>query len=255
MQRRGWTTVVLALFVLEMVIPLVGLLVFSLQTPSGVSLSGYLSMVEDPTFRQSLVHSLVISLVSIALSVVLFTPPLWYAYMYRPKIVKWIEGASFLPFVLPGVVLGLGYVQFFSNPPLAWAGTPYLLPFAFALLGMPYYLQAVLNRLRLVDAKTYHDASSSLGASGFRSWWSIQLPLLRPGVVNGAILIFSISMGEFAITQLTTGGSYMTLPIYLQVTFQDNPIQGAAMAVLALVIAILAVFLSLMTVSGRKRGA
>jgi len=236
-----------------MFIPLLGLSVFSLKSGSHLSLNSYSGLLMDPTFHQALLHSLVISLITILLSIVLFTPPVWYAYMHYPAIVRIIEGISFIPFVLPGVVLGLGYVQFFSNPPFAWSGTPNLLPFAFALMGMPFYLQAVINRLHLVDAKTYHEASQSLGASPFRSWMQVHMPLLRPGVLNGAILIFSISMGEFAITQLTTGGSYMTLAIYLQVLFQNNPVQGSAMAIIALFIAILAVFISFITVARERK--
>lgn len=253
MLRKSLTKAVLLLFAVEMLIPIIGLFVFSLKSGSHLSFIGYSGLLTDPTFHQALLNSIIISLITIFLSIALLTPPIWYAYMHYPAIVRIIEGLSFLPFVLPGVVLGLGYVQFFSNPPFAWAGTPYLLPFAFTLMGMPYYLQAVLNRLQLVDAKTYHEASQSLGASKLRSLLQVHMPLLRPGIINGAILIFSISMGEFAITQLTTGGSYMTLAIYLQVLFQDNPVQGSAMAIISLLIAVLAVFVSIFGVSGNKK--
>ena len=245
--------VVLAVFLLQMTIPVIGLVVFSVDNEGLFDLSSYAALFSDPSFQMALLRSMVISLISVALAIILLTPPIWYGFLYSARLLRAMEALSFLTFVLPAVVLGLAYVQFFSNPPFALAGTPILLPFAFTLFGMPYYMQAVLNRLRHADAKVYHDVARSLGSSSAHSLWKVQVPLMAPGILIGSVLVFSIGMGEFTITQLTTGGSYMTLPIYLQVDFQNNPLTGAAMAVVALVIAIAGVFLALGAFSGRKR--
>jgi putative spermidine/putrescine transport system permease protein len=236
-----------------MLIPLLGLVSFTLEDKGHISFDAYSKLFTDHDFGQAVLRSIVISVLSVLFSIVLLTPTVWYAYLRYPRFLKVIEGLSFIPFVLPGVVLGLGYVQFFSDGPLALAGTPDLLPFAYTLLAMPYYIQALLNRLRMVDAKTFHDAAQSLGSSNFRAWWRVQVPLLKPGILNGSVLVFTISMGEFAITQLTTGGSYMTLPIYLQMSFQDNPVQGSAMALFSLLISVASVFITLGTLSRGKK--
>lgn len=233
----------LALFLIQMLLPIVGLVMFSTQDGKGhATLAVYTRLFSDQGFQQALERSAVISLLTVVLSIVLLTPPIWYAYMHHPRVLRVLTGISYLPFVLPAVVLGLGYVQFFSNPPLALAGTPTLLPFAFTLLAMPFYLQAVLNRLQFMDAKTFQEASESLGGSLWQSWVRVHLPLLRPGIINGSALVFSMSMGEFAITQLTTGGSFISLPIALQVAFGNDPVGGSAMAVVVFAIAALAVF-------------
>lgn len=236
-----------------MLLPIAGLVVFSVTGSGRPSLATYAGVFADPSFQAALLSSLAISALSVLLCIVLLTPTVWYAYLHYPRLLTWVEGLSFIPFVLPPVVLGLGYVQFFSAPPLPLAGTPDLLPFAFTLLGMPYYVQSLLSRMRLVDVRTFHDAAQSLGSSGLMSLLRIQIPILRPGILSGAAIVFSIGMGEFAITQLTTGGSYVTLPIYLQVMFQNNPVIGSAVAVLSLVVAILGVGATLSSVSHRRR--
>nr|NNM89747.1 ABC transporter permease subunit [Bacilli bacterium] len=252
--RRKWISkIVIFFFILQMVIPVIGLMIFSIDNEGLFTLSSYQTLFTDPSFLSSLMNSLGISLVSVVLTILLVTPPIWYGYLYSPRILRVLEAMSFITFVLPGVVLGLAYVQFFSNPPFALAGTPTLLPFAFTLFGMPYYMQSVLNRLRHSEAKLYHDVARSLGSSNLRSLLRVQVPLLAPGILIGSILVFSIGMGEFTITQLTTGGSFMTLPIYLQVDFQNNPLAGAAMAVIALLIAIVLVSLTLGTFRRRKK--
>lgn len=244
--------ILLFLFVLQMVLPVMGLIVFTIANGGHPSLLSYQQLFSDPAFWSACVRSLTMSVLSVLLAIVLLTPPVWYAFMYFPRLLRVLEGVSFASFVLPAVVLGLAYVQFFSSGPLALAGTPALLPFAFTLLGMPYYVQAVLNRLRLMDARTFHDAACSLGCSTFRSLWSIQVPLLKSGILNGAILVFSMGAGEFTITQLTTGGSYVTLPIYINVVFQNNPLVGGAMAVFSILISAALVFIAL-GVLGRTR--
>lgn len=254
MLHKWITRVIIGLFVLEVAAPVVGLVVFSVDNDGLFGLQSYSGLFSDTSFQHALVRSLVIALSSVALAILLLTPPVWYGYLYSPRLLRVVEALSFVTFVLPAVVLGLAYVQFFSNPPLALAGTPTLLPFAFTLFGMPYYVQAVQNRLRLTDAKLFHEAARSLGSSPFRAFWRIQFPVLGPGILVGSVLVFSISMGEFTITQLTTGGSFMTLPIYLQVGFQNDPLTGAAMAVVGMAIAVGGVFATLGTFSRWQRG-
>ncbi|MCL6547558.1 MAG: ABC transporter permease subunit [Alicyclobacillus sp.] len=253
MWPKWMARVVLFLFLVQMMLPIIGLLVFSADDGGRASVTGYAKLFADSGFQQALLRSLVISALTVLLCIVLVTPPVWYAYMYHPRLLRLLEGVSFISFVIPAVVLGLGYVQFFSDPPFALAGTPDLLPFAFSLLAMPFYIQAVLNRLRFYDARTYHDAAQSLGSGSVSAWWRIQLPLMKPGIVNGSVLVFSMAMGEFTITQLTTGGSYITLPIYLQVMFDNNPVLGAALAVIVFAIAAVGVFLVLGTIPRARR--
>ncbi len=246
--------IVIVLFLTQVLVPFVGLVQFSIQgagtTPT---LSSFQQLIVNPLFSGSLLNSLFLALCTVILSIGIFTPPVWHAYLYAPKVLRVIEAVSFVPFVVPAVVLALAYVQFFSSGLLNLVGTPYLLPFAFALLGMPFYVQVLLNRLRHTDALSLHEAAQSLGATGVYAFMKIQLPLLRSGMINGGLLIFTISIGEFTITQLTTGGSYNTLPLYLMIAFTNNPLEGSAMAVLTLVLAVMGVVAALFFASDKRR--
>ena len=252
MAHRVTSRLLVFLFFLSIAVPIVGLVVFTF-TSGDTAWSAYQLLFADGQFHGAILSSFLMGLLSVALSILLLTPPLWYAYLYDPRALKVIEGFSFISFVLPAVVLGLGYVQFFSDGPLPLAGTPDLLPFAMTLLGMPFYTQAVLNRLRYMDAKTYHDAARSLGGSTVTSLVKVQLPLLKIGILNGSVLVFTISLGEFTITQLTTGGSYITLPIYMQSMFQASPTEASAMAVVGLVISAIAIFVALGALTRNRR--
>ena len=246
--------VFIALFLLQVLLPFVGLIQFTLVGGSGaLSFASFATLFSDPSFALSLFNSLWLAGAAVLLSIVIFTPPVWHAYLYAPKLLRVIEAVSFVPFVVPAVVLALAYVQFFSSGPLNLVGTPYLLPFAFALLGMPFYVQVFLNRLRHADARAVHEAAQTLGASDVQAFIRIQLPLLRSGIINGSLLVFTISIGEFTITQLTTGGSYVTLPLYLLITFTNNPLEGSAMAVVTLFLAVAGVVAALAAASGRRR--
>ena len=254
MLNRPVSKILILLFLVQMLTPLVGLFIFTIQGGGGnLSFANYSTLFQDSQFIGSLLSSLTLSLIAVGLSIVLWTLPIWHAYLFAPRLLTVIRAISYAPFVVPAVVLALAYVQFFNSGFLNLVGTPYLLPFAFALLGMPYYVEAVINRLRHVDARNLLDASRTLGANDFYSFLHVQIPLLRAGIINGSVLVFTISMGEFTITQLTTGGSLTTLPIYMMIVFTNNPLEGSAMAVIALIIATLGIVLGLITASGRKR--
>lgn len=242
------------LFLLQVSVPFVGLIQFTLEGGTGaVSLSGFAALFSDPSFLTSLLNSMWLAIAAVVLAIAVFTPPVWHAHLYAPKLLRVIEALSFTPFVVPAVVLALAYVQFFSSGPLDLVGTPDLLPFAFALIGMPFYVQVLLNRLRHVDARSVHEAAQTLGANDFQAFVRIQLPALRPGIINGSLLVFTIAIGEFTVTQLTTGGSYSTLPLYLMITFTNNPLEGSAMAILTLLLALVGVVSALFAASGRHR--
>jgi putative spermidine/putrescine transport system permease protein len=144
-----------------------------------------------------------------------------------------LEWWTLLPFMVPGVALAIGYVSVFSSGTLPLVGTPYLLPFAFAVLGSPFFFRACYNALMGVDVRTLTEAASTLGSSPWRSFYKVILPNLTPGIINGSLLVFALGMGEFAVTQLTTGGNLITFPLYMDSIFMYNPQEGASMAFLS----------------------
>jgi putative spermidine/putrescine transport system permease protein len=247
--RRALLVAYLVLFSM----PMLGLWWFTLHSGPSFTLANYATEFADATFYAALVRSLVVSAVAALLTVALFAPTVYLVLLVFPNLIGAIEWMSFLPFAIPGVSLAIGYVTVFSSGPISLVGTPYLLPFAFSVIALPFFLRSYVNSLLGVGARELTDAALTLGANLLQAFVQIVLPNAISGLSIGAFLVFALGMGEFAITQLTTGGTYLTFPIYMQAYFLTNPLQGATMAALGFVITFLAVAVGTFLVPGLAR--
>lgn len=247
--RRLW----LALVVLLLVSAFIGLIWATIVRNGQVYLGAYLTLFADSGFVMSLVHSLVLSAMATVVTISLAVPTVYIIYMSESPVLSLIEWLTLLPFVIPGVSLAIGYVTVFSNNFLPLVGTPDLLPFAFSLLGLPFFYRAYVNSLQSGNVRQLAEVAATLGAGRLETFFVV-VPSLMPGIVSGAILVFALSMGEFAITQLTAGGEFLTFPVYMNSIFMYNPDEGAAMAVLSFLITWLAVGLVAFVIPLMTRG-
>lgn len=168
-----------------------------------------------------------------------------------------VDAALHLPMVLPPVVPGYLLLLLFGfNGPLGrWLNEWFGVSFAFnwkgaalasAVMGFPLMVQAVRLAMQLVDTRL-ENAARTLGASPVRVFFSITLPLALPGVLVGAILSFSRSLGEFGATITFVGNiadETRTLPLAIYTTI--NTPGGEAPAIRLIWISIVIALASLL---------
>jgi molybdate transport system permease protein len=160
-----------------------------------------------------------------------------------------------LPMVLPPVVPGFALLMLFGTrgPIGHWLEQTFGVVVAFtwqgaaiasALMAFPLLVQPIRIAFRLVDVR-FERAATTLGATPFDAFRSVTLPLALPGVIAGAVLCFSRSLGEFGATMAFVGnipGETRTLPLAIY-TFMNVPGgEGATLrlAIISLVFATLA---------------
>jgi thiamine transport system permease protein len=119
-----------------------------------------------------------------------------------------------LPLGTSAVTLGLGYVLAFGRPPLKLIGSPLLIPAAHALLAFPFVVRSLLPALRGLDPRL-REAARMLGASPSRLLREVDLPLLFPALLVGAVFAFTVSLGEFGATLLIYPPDYPTVPVVI----------------------------------------
>jgi molybdate transport system permease protein len=121
-----------------------------------------------------------------------------------------LNGIVHLPLVLPPVVVGFTLLILFgrNGPAGAWLYQVLGISFAFnwkgaalaaAVMAFPLMVRAMRLSLENVDRRL-EAAARTLGANRWRSFWTITLPLMAPGILTGAILAFARSFGEFGAT-------------------------------------------------------
>jgi thiamine transport system permease protein len=120
-----------------------------------------------------------------------------------------------LPLGTSAVTLGLGLLIALSVPPLAGLRTsPLLVPVAHTLVALPFVVRALLPVLRGLDPRL-REAAAVLGAPPGRVWREVDLPLIFPALLTGAVFAFTVSLGEFGATLLVARPDYPTLPLVI----------------------------------------
>jgi putative spermidine/putrescine transport system permease protein len=235
--------VMFAVFTAYMLIPLVGVFLFSIATtwfdtilPVGYTTEHFWETVNDPLFVPTVGRSLIASIATILLSAALMTPVLFLLHVATPRLRPLVEFLSLLPFALPTIVLALSLIRTYSSPPVVLSGTPMLLILAYVVTGMPFMYRALDNSLRAIDTKNLSDASETLGASRWMTFRRVIFPNISTGIAAGALLVFAVSFGEFTLASFIVGDAWKTSGIWTVAIWDDQPHKTTVMVVIGFVI-------------------
>ena len=183
-------------------------------------------------------NSLAVALATVAVSLVLVTPAAYWAHLRVPRAKPWIELLAIVPFGLPGVVLALGLIRFYSNVPLPLINTANILVAAYVVLTLPFMYRSVMNALE-ADRRAHAQRGGAEprrrrpGGLACR----VIVPNILPGVVNGSLLVFSTVFAEFTLANLLVGTRFKTFPIYLVEFTRFDARQASALAVISFLFA------------------
>lgn len=137
-----------------------------------------------------------------------------------------LDALVYLPLVLPPVVTGYALLWALSpRGPLGWLDVAFTwraAALASAVVAFPLLVRAVRLGFEAVDPGL-EEAALTLGASPWRTFWRVTLPLAWPGVLSGALLAFGRSLGEFGATITFAGnieGQTRTLPLAIYTALQ-----------------------------------
>jgi molybdate transport system permease protein len=148
----------------------------------------------------------------------------WMA-RYSSKWKSLIDGIFLLPLVLPPTVVGFGLLLLFGkNGPigelLSWLGTTVVFSWpatviAAVVMTFPLMYMSTKAGFELVD-HNIENAARTLGASEWRVFWTVTMPMAWPSVVAATILTFARALGEFGATLMLAGnipGKTATIPV------------------------------------------
>lgn len=248
MQRfRPRTPVALALpallAVAFLLLPLIGVL----SRTSWGELGDHLT---SPQSVEALRLSLVVSCWALGLSLLLGVPLAWLLARVPFPGKALVRSLVLLPMVLPPTVGGVALLMGFGRRGLLgpwledWFGVT--LPFhtsgavvAAAFVSMPFLVISLEGTLAGLSLR-YEETAASLGASPFRVFVTVTLPMVAPGLAAGAALTWARALGEFGATITFAGnlpGSTQTLPLQVYLLLQEQPEAATSVSLMLLVIA------------------
>jgi putative spermidine/putrescine transport system permease protein len=219
------------------VIPLVATFLFSMrgnQTGKCCTLANYGSVLHDPSFWRNIKTSFILSLETIAISLALLVPTVYWVHLRLPRLRAVIGFLALVPFVVPPIILVVGLLKFYKWSPDWFYAQPYgFLVAAYVILAFPYVYFALDAGFRAIDIHTLTEASQSLGASWPVTMLKVIVPNIKTAALAGSFLTLAIVMGEFTIASLS---AFHTFPIYIQQVNQDKVYDASALSLLSFLI-------------------
>ncbi len=188
---------------------------------------------------QAAANSLGYASLTVLLSLALGYPAA-YALAKPTHLEKFLDPLIMLPLGASAVMLGLGFIISFGRS----LASPWFVPIAHTLVALPFVIRTLQPALASIPERL-RQAASTLGASPFRVWQTVDFPILSRATLSAATFAFTVSLGEFGATLLLTRPEYPTIPIAIQ-RFLSQPGglnfgQAMAMATLLMLLTTLAI--------------
>ncbi|MEU6090182.1 iron ABC transporter permease [Streptomyces sp. NPDC047085] len=207
---------VLVTIALLLVLPLAVLVRRSLDAP-GLGYYRALTDADGGTFLVAPLHSVWTSLeyAVAATAIAVTVGGLAAAALARRdagRLVRGFDALLMLPLGVSAVTVGFGFLIALDEPPLDLRQSWILVPLAQALVGAPFVVRTMLPVLRAVDERL-REAAAVLGASPWRVWREVDLPLVGRAFLIAAGFAFAVSLGEFGATVFIARPDNPTLPV------------------------------------------
>ncbi len=235
-QRRIGGRIFIGLTFLFLYLPIILLIIFSFNAGDssavwrGFSLDWYASLFQNRLIMESLYTTLLVSLLATAISTVAGTFAAIGLYSLGKRRRDALLVVNDIPMmnadIVTGVSLCLFFVAFFQgwgafakwfNGAQSAVELPERLVLGFGTMllahiafNIPYVILNVAPKLRQMD-KNLVDAAQDLGCTWMQAFWKVILPEIKPGIVSGALIAFTMSIDDFVISYFTAGSSTSTL--------------------------------------------
>ncbi len=207
--------------------------------PRGFTLDHYRTIFSRST--SNIMNSIILAIGALGISVVVST--LVSYFVVRQNAAK-LDFMSSIPLIVPGIALGIAYIQTFNTAPLQLTGTATILIIAYAIRRMPYMIRSTMGTMMSIKPDI-EEASINLGASRLLAIITVIGPLMLPGIAAGSILVFVTVIKETSITILMAPSSWapMSLVVF-QNLLRGEVYTASAMAILIIVIVLFLQFLA-----------
>ncbi len=225
-----WAIFWLVLGALYFLVPLYSVAQFSLEVgPGRYGFHWYAQIFADPQFSSSFLLSLRLALETMAISMVLMVPTVYWVHLKIPRLRPTMDMIAILPFVVPPVALVVGLSGVFDVFP-ALLSSSQILALMYVILALPFTYRSLDAGMRAIDVKTLTEAAQSVGSSWWRTLLFVIVPNVRSAMLGAMFLTLAIVMGEYTISSLLL---YNTFAVYIYYIGNTEAYQAAALAIIS----------------------
>jgi len=158
--------------------------------------------------------SVKIALACLACTLALGVPLAYVLARRGGPVARTLEEMLMMPVAVPGIATALGLIVVYGGVPGMRATWGFILV-GHVLFTLPFMVRATLATMNAIDLRTLEEAGRALGAGFVRRFFGIVLPNAAPGILAGALMVVTLSLGEFNMTLLLHTPFTRTLPVGL----------------------------------------
>lgn len=252
---------IIVYFVITVVLPMAVLIYASLlkfyRPPSSeafdtASFDVYRQVIDNPLFVTALKNTILLGVGAATVVMFLSTIASWFVVRTSAPGRRLLDGLTFTPLVIPGLVLGLALLFVYLRVPLPIYGTLVILLISYATRYLPYGMRYAGAAMSQVSSEL-EESAMVCGASWWQSFRRVLVPLASSGVMAGWVYILIVSFRELSSTILLYSPGNETLSILIFEQFQDGNFTAIA-AIGVLMVAILVTLVLIAYRVGAKFG-
>jgi spermidine/putrescine transport system permease protein len=238
-QRFSFSQMIFICVIVFLFMPLFVLILYSFNSSKGMNWTGFSLVWYEQLFLHSddlwraFTNSVIIALSSAGTATILGTLGAVGVHWYRFKIRGYVQAISFLPMILPEIIIGVSLSIFFAGIKMNLGMLTIFI--AHTTFNLPFVFLMVQARLDEFDSSII-EAAHDLGATELQSLLKVIIPIAMPGIVSGFLVAVTMSLEDFVITFFVSGPGSTTLPLYVYsaIRFGVSPVINALSVVMIL---------------------
>ncbi len=249
--------IILTLTMLFFYLPILYIIVFSFNDSrsltkfSGFSLRWYEKMFADSTMMEAVLYTVIIAVIATVVATVVGTITAIGLSKSRKVVQKMVERINDLPVMNPDIVTAISLLMFFSVLTVKKGFGTLLI--AHIMFCIPYVMLSVTPKLRSLDPNLI-DAAMDLGATPFQALTKVIVPQIKPGIISGALIAFTMSFDDFVISYFTTGNGVNNISILVYtMSKRVNPSINALSTIVILLITLVLGVVNIVPIVREKR--
>ncbi len=249
--------IILTLTMLFFYLPILYIIIFSFNESrsltkfGGFSLRWYEKMFADSTMMEAVLYTVIIAVIATVVATVVGTITAIGLSKSRKVVQKMVERINDLPVMNPDIVTAISLLMFFSVLTVKKGFGTLLI--AHIMFCIPYVMLSVTPKLRSLDPNLI-DAAMDLGATPFQALTKVIVPQIKPGIVSGALIAFTMSFDDFVISYFTTGNGVNNISILVYtMSKRVNPSINALSTIVILLITLVLGVVNIVPIVREKR--
>lgn len=211
--------------------------------PSGGLTLGWVAKVLD-LYTPSIVLSLIVAFTTLAIDLVVGVPAAYVLARSTGTLSRLAEELLSLPIAIPGLAIALGLILTYGTI-REFRGSWMFIVVGHVLFTLPFLVRSVVAVMRSIDLPVLEESAASLGASFLQRFMGVIVPNSLGGIVAGALMVFTLSIGEFNITWMLHTPLTKTLPVGLADSYASMRLEVASAYTLVFFVVITPVLVAL----------